>query len=1650
MQNFKKKHLVNAILLGALATASTTSHTSDVDVYKAATQGAPSILLMLDTSGSMGISSLVLPKNNQYGSPGDVTSSICKQEMVQEEGVTIPEWQYDAVDYRTHVTVKGVPNTPNPTYGKTSFYNEIKIGTEYIEYYMRGCTVKDTNTQKHDPDNIQFDRLSKLKDAILTLLASQDLADNTKIGLANFSARTDVKIFNFGLNLVDGHSGAILVPVAELSPAQRQKIAKELAGFVSLDTTTNEKGDKVTRVRDGRTISELSLTNNSFSDAVLKYKRVSSGTPTVHAYAEAAAYMMGTGTGKRNNWNYWLERSKENGSPTGNSFKSVQYVYDGYSIMRNPGNAVSASEKMGYQDKTAYFLCTQANRTQQGLLWNGTTFAWDSKMYPSTVTQCVNRYQGWKGSATSNDPLSKIKEHSTSVRVNLPDPNAMRIKSPTAISLRNDKRSASSFYNVRENTLTMRDATETVYSADNPSSRTGHFIYQNNVLIGQVLETTINGNVYEYFVDFRRENKRSVLYATVVVGSKTYYVHQTHSEWSGRRDDDIFLFDQSSNLDMGQAYAVFRDGYPLRNNKTLGIVREYEFTGLDIIKADGTRDTAFFSPNSVKGKRYSNTEDARWQAWKAYVDMPEGSRMVDANGNGGWLRLYNEPMDIEPIVGGVHANGESGGFGLFVYRANPFSLNGGDGGTSGTNNLTPDDMVGGMAYSAPDTKLNETTYKQGGSTSDCDGNGIYFLTDGAPNSTQDSMARTIMNHSLTANYAINSKPTNGLVSPQLKANLFAGETGGWEYIGEYAKKLRDKNSNPAGMSIRTAVVGFGSSFESAAGGSCDSVTNLDAKNACKWGSDEYGGGGFYYANNAEDIKKSIIDFVSKVSTTVEPVSTGSPTIPADSFNPTQAPMVAYYGSFTPRPNDATQLWLGNMNKYNISDSEIVGSTDTTTARTALFGTDGKLNAAVRGLWAGGVLENLKLQKTAGETEYARKIYTDRRATGLTNSNFENSATLQQVTEGTLFDDGNLKNDPNKNYWLNILGYDINVNDTADKDSLPTTVLRQLGAVMHSNPLLLTQEGELKVVLKKDDEGRETGERVIQSDGRKDYLLYGSTQGLLHVIDNETGEEKFAFVPNEMMRTQKEALLHEGKSTGGVKSLFYGIDAPWTTYTKYVVDGDDAEKLTVNNRNKQFNEDDPSSLATAGVQWVYGGLRMGGRSYYALDLTDIDTPKLRFHIDPANNTVYANGSSKTYTALQYMGQSWSKPTIANVKWKGTTKLVMFVGGGYDAGGDDGNGIFENGVRKEYAGYEQPDYNQENSRGGGVYMFDAINGDLLWWGSANVNSSTEATADPNLAETRHEDLKYSVVSQINAIDRDEDGLADHLYFGDLGGQAFRIDIDNRANITKSGGFVKRIERLFNEHQANGASPRFYEMPSVSAYNVLNQVRAVVAFNSGNRSSPLAGTNRKSDSTNEVTTSAVDALYVAYDYNATRTNLYTADATTENAWSKPTTWFDYNKREGVAFNEATTRGWKYTYSTTAGEMKGINELETLGAFLYASVYEKDKNPDGSSSNESTSCNAGVRGSSRTLRYCLPTGLCTAQMHGFSSENATENKPDTTSGKSGLVTSTIGGKKTNSVGLVDSGLNKPNCQTNPSHIDCAETPLSGKINQLRWYESR
>lgn len=340
MKTWNKK-LLSAAVTGCMTFLTCSSlpltYASDIEIYRSAEQGTARILLMLDTSGSMGISSLVLPKNNMYGSPGDVDTPLCEQKSIAERGSpanSFYSWIY---------------NWKDPITGKTAFKKSVTIGNTQIDYYMRGCSkVINGKTVQ------QYDRLSRLKDAIITLLAdtsTNGLSNDVVMGLGHFSSKTELGVSEAKNKLVDSHSGRVLVPNAALNTAQRILIAQKIAEFKSLDPYSDE---------DGIHNPNLRISSDNYPDVL----KSSSGTPTAHAYAEAGAYMMGTTTGSDS-------KTKD--------LNKIKYIYDGYMVM----------QKNGATDQV-HFLCVA--------LGPSLTDALGAK---SNVKQCVNNWPTYSGTSVS-------------------------------------------------------------------------------------------------------------------------------------------------------------------------------------------------------------------------------------------------------------------------------------------------------------------------------------------------------------------------------------------------------------------------------------------------------------------------------------------------------------------------------------------------------------------------------------------------------------------------------------------------------------------------------------------------------------------------------------------------------------------------------------------------------------------------------------------------------------------------------------------------------------------------------------------------------------------------------------------------------------------------------------------------------------------------------------------------------------------------------------------------------------------------------------------------------------------------------------------------------------------------------------------------
>ncbi|MEW8030387.1 MAG: hypothetical protein AB2748_19760 [Candidatus Thiodiazotropha endolucinida] len=133
----------------------------------------------------------------------------------------------------------------------------------------------------------------------------------------------------------------------------------------------------------------------------------------------------------------------------------------------------------------------------------------------------------------------------------------------------------------------------------------------------------------------------------------------------------------------------------------------------------------------------------------------------------------------------------------------------------------------------------------------------------------------------------------------------------------------------------------------------------------------------------------------------------------------------------------------------------------------------------------------------------------------------------------------------------------------------------------------------------------------------DVILLPTSEGVLEAIDEETGQELWAFMPTDLL--------------GGIQTIFnnnpasipyYGLDGPLTVYE-------------TNNR-----------------KMAIVGMRRGGRNYYMLDITD--------RLNPSFVTTL-----NTSVGLHRLGQTWSKPHFVSMEINGAaSRDVLVFGGGYD--------------------------------------------------------------------------------------------------------------------------------------------------------------------------------------------------------------------------------------------------------------------------------------------------------------------------------------------------------------------------------------------------
>ncbi len=456
----------------------------------------------------------------------------------------------------------------------------------------------------------------------------------------------------------------------------------------------------------------------------------------------------------------------------------------------------------------------------------------------------------------------------------------------------------------------------------------------------------------------------------------------------------------------------------------------------------------------------------------------------------------------------------------------------------------------------------------------CRPNHMVILTDGQPNSN----TMTSYNSS-TGVVACTSDATsrwgNGRCAREIAAWAYNADlkTGGdWDIDLDEGKK----------QNITTHTIGF------------DTESDLSIKTFMQ-SIATAGGGNYYPASSAESLLDAFKSIISEASENIS-YTYNAPVIPFNADNAAVSGDYVYVPLFAPK---AEKFWKGNVKKFAISvDSGDISITDSGGA-TVLSAT-GEFQS-VHDYWNTGAVD-------AGDPLVGGAAY-----------NMTGTRNLYTYIDGnttSLTDSTNLVDDANTLITEAMLG----VATPAMRTELLDWVSWQDASNEH--------EGEMGAPL-------HTYPAVAEYSGGGDVVLIPTSEGVLEAIDANSGQELWAFMPEDLLEK-----IQTVKNNDDASVPYYGLDGPITIYTV--------------GTNK----------------YVIFGMRRGGKSYYILDITSRVAPVFVAEINESSL------SNK-------LAQTWSKPIFMKMHIGGGAQDVLVFGGGYDAdqdsvtsrvADDEGNAIF----------------------------------------------------------------------------------------------------------------------------------------------------------------------------------------------------------------------------------------------------------------------------------------------------------------------------------------------------------------------------------------
>ena len=513
------------------------------------------------------------------------------------------------------------------------------------------------------------------------------------------------------------------------------------------------------------------------------------------------------------------------------------------------------------------------------------------------------------------------------------------------------------------------------------------------------------------------------------------------------------------------------------------------------------------------------------------------------------------------------------------------------------------------------------------------------------------------------------------------------------------------------------------------------------------------GGQYFLADDVETLTKTLLSIIANIND--RSLSFSAPAVSVNTFNRTQNLNDIYITTFGAK---ARAHWPGNLKKYRIDDGEIVDSNGVA----AVDPNTGFFTSTAYSFWTSGGADgnDVKLGGAAHElpAPALRNLYTNNTGSDLTAA--ANAVTPSNLAAFTLADFGltGATGEPTMDELVRwARGEDLRDED----NNLATTVRTTMGDPLHSQPAAIVYGG---------------------TPANPDTVIFTATNdGYLHAIRGDTGAELWSFIPKQLL--------------ANLQRLYFD---PKAKYKQYGIDGNVVPIV------KDVDNDGVVEPADGDFVIIMFGMRRGGDTYFALDVTNKNLPKMLWTQN------FAEG-----------GESWSSPVVArmdiNSVAQNADKAVVVVGGGYDP------------VHDTTAHPIAPD-----GGGAGIYILDLISGAQLW------RAGSDSSADLQLDVSGRE-MDRAIPNDVRVIDLSGDGLADRMYATDLGGQVWRFDVYNGqdpSNLVTGGVIAQLGAEGVNGTITADETRRFYNAPDVSLITDNQQQRRYIAVSvgSGYRAHPF----------------------------------------------------------------------------------------------------------------------------------------------------------------------------------------------------------------------